>query len=87
METIEARIHITITEDAAKDEKKLQEQMRSLSNEIYKVCGVPPHVLVEVGNKPTEWKDSHSAIKEAVKQVREEMNREAEASRRRQGRY
>lgn len=77
METIEARIHIVITEDAAKNDN-IQEQMRSLSNEIYKVCGVPPHVLVEVGNKPTEWTPSTNAVKDAVQQVREEMKREAE---------
>jgi predicted CopG family antitoxin len=86
METIEARIHITITEDAAKDEQKLKEQMRSLSNEIYKVCGVPPHVLVEVGNKPTQFTPAQVATEDVIRQIKEQMDREDAAQRRRQGR-
>jgi hypothetical protein len=87
METIEARISIVITEEAAKDEKKLQEQMRSLSNEIYKVCGVPPHVLVEVGNKPTQFTPAQIEPKEGfLERIQEELRREEAIYRRRQGR-
>lgn len=86
METIEARIHITITEEAAKDEQKLKDQMRSLSNEIYKVCGVPPHVLVEVGNKPTTFTPAQVATQDVIKQIKEHIDREEAQQRRRQGR-
>jgi hypothetical protein len=78
METIEARIHIVITEDAAKNDN-IQEQMRSLSNEIYKVCGVPPHVLVEVGSKPTQFTPAQVATENVISQIRDQINAEAEA--------
>jgi hypothetical protein len=78
METIEARIHIVISEDAAKNDKDIQQQMRSLSNEIYKVCGVPPHVLVEVGSKPTQFTPAQVATQDVINEIKQQIDAEEE---------
>lgn len=86
MEAMEVRVNITITEEQAKNDKEIEQKMRSLSHAINEACGVFPYLLVEVGNKPTVWTPAQVAEADVIKQIKEQIQREDDKQRRRLGR-